>query len=432
MMLAFLIATMVLLIFLGMEIAWAIGVACLAYLVVSASLGIELPYVLIAVQMLDGVDSFSLLAIPLFMFAGELMGETGMTRRLVRMATAFIGHIRGGLANVGVTTNFALAGISGSAIADAAATGTVLLPEMKKKGYPPTFSAAVIAASSTVGPIIPPSISFVLLGSIVNLSVGQLFLAGVVPGVMMSAAMFALTYVIARRRGFPVEDRASWRERIAALFAAALPLLAPLIIVRSITIGLATPTEAAAILVVYVMFLGVVAFRTIGPLGIVHCAARAALITSIIMLTVGTAQMFSWLSVYERFGEILTAAMLAISTDLNVLLLLLNVLLLLLGTFMEPLPLMLVMAPVIFPLFTSLGYDPITLGVVFVINVVLGLITPPVGLILSVVGVIGRIDPMAIFRDLVPYKIVLLLVLLAITYYPPLTLWLPRLLMPGT
>jgi tripartite ATP-independent transporter DctM subunit len=432
MMLAFLIATMVLLIFLGMEIAWAIGVACLAYLVVSAMLGVELPYVLIAVQMLDGVDSFSLLAIPLFMFAGELMGETGMTRRLVRMATAFIGHIRGGLANVGVTTNFALAGISGSAIADAAATGTVLLPEMKKKGYPPTFSAAVIAASSTVGPIIPPSISFVLLGSIVNLSVGQLFLAGVVPGVMMSAAMFALTYAIARRRGFPVEDRASWRERLAALFAAVLPLLAPLIIVRSITIGLATPTEAAAILVVYVMFLGVVAFRTIGPMGIVHCAARAALITSIIMLTVGTAQMFSWLSVYERFGEILTAAMLAISTDLNVLLLLLNVLLLLLGTFMEPLPLMLVMAPVIFPLFTSLGYDPITLGVVFVINVVLGLITPPVGLILSVVGVIGRIDPMAIFRDLVPYKIVLLLVLLAITYYPPLTLWLPRLLMPGT
>jgi tripartite ATP-independent transporter DctM subunit len=427
MMLVFLITTMITLIFLGMEISWAIGVACLAYLVVSAMMGVDLPFVLIAVQMLDGVDTYSLLAIPLFMFAGELMSETGVTNRLVRLASAFIGHIRGGLANVGVTTNFFLAGISGSAIADAAATGRVLLPEMEKKGYPPKFSAAVIAASSTVGPIIPPSISFVLLGSIMNLSVGQLFLAGVVPGIMMSLSMFVLTWWIARRKGLPVEARADWNERIAALLAAALPLLAPIIIVRSITIGLATPTEAAAILVLYVMALGLFAFRTIGPMGVVHCAARAALITSIIMVTVGTAQMFSWLSVYERFGEIMTAAMLGISRDLDVLLILLNIVLLVLGTFMEPLPLMLVMAPVIFPLFTSLGYDPIQLGVVFVVNSILGLITPPVGLILSVVGVVGRIDPLKFFGDLVPYLAVLFVVLMAITYVPALTLWLPRL-----
>jgi tripartite ATP-independent transporter DctM subunit len=427
MMLVFLITTMIALIFLGMEISWAIGVACLAYLVVSSFGGNEIPFVLIAVQMMDGVDSFSLLAIPLFMFAGELMSETGVTNRLVRLASALIGHIRGGLANVGVTTNFFLAGISGSAIADAAATGRVLLPEMEKKGYPPRFSAAVIAASSTVGPIIPPSISFVLLGSIMNLSVGQLFLAGVIPGTLMSLSMFVLTWWLAKRQGLPVEPKADWRERIAALLAAVLPLLAPLIIVRSITIGLATPTEAAAILVVYVIFLGVVAYRTIGVMGVLHCAARAALVTSIIMITVGTAQMFSWLSVFERFGEIMTGAMLGISGDLDVLLIMLNIVLLILGTFMEPLPLMLVMAPVIFPLFTSLGYDPIQLGVVFVINSIIGLITPPVGLILSVVGVVGRIDPLKFFGDLVPYLMVLFAVLLAITYVPALTLWLPRL-----
>jgi tripartite ATP-independent transporter DctM subunit len=431
MMLLLLIGVLLLLIFLGMEIPWAIGVACFVYLIVSAMMGIDIPFVLIAVQMLAGVDSFSLLAIPLFMFAAELMSESGVTRRLVRMAQAFIGHIRGGLANVAVVTNFFLAGISGSAIADAAATGRVLLPEMQKKNYPLPYAAAVVCASSTVGPIIPPSIAFVLLGSIVNLSVGQLFLAGVLPGVLMSSSMFLLTWWIARQRNFPVEAVVPWRERLAALFAAALPLAAPIIIVRSITVGIATPTEAAAILCVYVILIAVVAFRSIGFIGIAHCAGRAAMITAVIMVTVGTAQMFSWLSVYEQFGEMLTTAMLAISGDVNVLLLMLIVILLILGTFMEPLPLMLVMAPVVFPVFMSLGMDPIHLGAVFVITTVLGLITPPVGLVLSVVGVIAQMDPMRIVRELLPYLGVLLLVLMAIAFFPPLTLWLPRLFWPA-
>jgi len=431
MLLLALMATLVIFIFLGMEIAWAIGAACLVYLVLSEMTGGNVAFVLFAVQILDGIDSFSLLAIPLFIFAGELMSETGVTHRLVRFASAFVGHIRGGLANVGVTSNFIMAGISGSAIADAAATGTVLIPRMKEKGYPLPFSCAVIASSSTVGPIIPPSISFVLLGAIVNLSVGQLFLAGVVPGILMSVSMFVLTYFIARHRNYPVETPYSWAERLDAVVKAALPLAAPLIVVRAMTIGLATPTEAAAILVLYVIVLGLFVYRTMGVRSLLDCAARAALVSSIIMLTVGTAQMFSWLSVYERFGEILTAAMLAISTNVNVLLFLTNVILLVLGTFMEPLPLMLVLCPIIFPMFESMGVSPIQLGVVVVINVILGLITPPVGLILNVVGVIARLDPMEIFWDVLPYMAVLILVLMLVTYVPAISLWLPSLFFPG-
>lgn len=428
MLLALLITLLFVFICLGMEIAWAIGASALGYIIASYLLyDFGPPMVTLPLYFLDGVDSFSLLAIPLFIFAGELMSETGVTLRLVRVAAAFVGHIRGGLANVAVVSNFIMAGISGSAIADAAATGTVLIPQMVRRGYPVRFACAVISASSTVGPIIPPSVSFVLIAAIVNLSVGQLFLAGVVPGVLMSLSMFVVTYFISRRRGFPVEIRASWNERLAAVFSAALPLAAPLLIVRVMTSGIATPTEAAAVLVLYIILIAMVVFRSIGFIGLLHCASRAAMVSAIIMLTVGTAQIFSALTVTEQFGAILTQAMLAISGNLYVLLLIFNVLLLVLGTFMEPLPLMLVLGPIVFPMFQALGVDPIHLAVIMVINVVLGLLTPPVGLILSVVGVIGRIDPMEIFKELWPYMAVLVFVLLLVTYVPALSLWLPRL-----
>jgi tripartite ATP-independent transporter DctM subunit len=420
---------LVVFIMLGMEVAWAIGFACLSYLILSDLLYDEANFVLFPHQVFDGIDTFSLLAIPLFLFAGELMTEAGVTHRLVRVASAFVGHIRGGLANVGVVSNFGMAGISGSAIADAAATGTVLIPQMRQKGYPVGFSCAVIAAASTVGPIVPPSIAFVLIGSILNLSVGKLFLAGILPGTLMSVAMFALTWWIARRRGYPVEIRAGWSERRAAILAALLPLAAPLVVVRSMAAGIATPTEAAAILVGYVALLGLLVFRTLSVRTLLDCAARAALVSAIIMLTVGMAQMFSALSVLERFGELVTGGMLAISSNVNVLLLLFNVMLLVLGTFMEPLPLMLVLGPIVFPLFQDLGVDPIHLAVVFVVNVILGLVTPPVGLILNVVGLIARIDPMAVFRDMLPYLAVLFAVLLLITYVPAISLWLPSLFM---
>jgi tripartite ATP-independent transporter DctM subunit len=246
----------------------------------------------------------------------------------------------------------------------------------------------------------------------------------------MFLSMFGLTWWIARRRGLPREVKASTQDRLSALWGALLPLAAPLLVIRSMVIGIATPTEAAAILVLYVLILGTVIYGTLTPAKVLACAAQASLVTAIVMLTVGTSQMFTWLSVQEQFGEALTGGMLSITDNVFVLLLMTNIILLVLGTFMEPLPLMLVLAPILFPMFTEMGVDAIHLGVVMTINLILGLLTPPVGLILSVVCVIGRVDIMDVFHDALPYMAMLTAVLLLVTYVPATVTWLPNLLLP--
>lgn len=411
---------------LGMEIAWAIGLACFGYLTLSQFSDSATPMVLFAQQMTIGVDSFILLAIPLFIFAGELMNVTGVTRRIVSFAASLVGHKNGGLANVGVTANFIMSGCSGSALADAAATGTVLLPEMKKRGFKPAFSSAVIASAATVGPIVPPSISFVLLGAIVNISVGQLFLGGIVPGIIMFIAMFAVTWWISKKRNYPREVRASGQERWVAFVSGISALIAPGIIVSSIIFGIATPTESAAIAVFYVLFLGLFVYRTLSIRQLIHAAGSAAIATSVIMLTVATSKIFAWLAVKENLGVILTDAMLAISGELWALLLMINLLLLVLGMIMEILPIMLILAPVLFPLLTGLGVDPVHFGVVMVLNLMIGMITPPIGLNLFVISTIGGVGVIEIFKEAIPYFIVLVGVLLLITYVPELTLLLPQ------
>lgn len=411
----------------GMEIAWAIGLAGFAYLTLSQFTDSATPMVLFAQQMTSGVNSYVLLAIPLFIFAGELMNITGVTQRIVGLAAAMVGHRNGGLANVGVTTNFIMSGCSGSALADAAATGTVLLPEMKKRGYRPAFSSAVIASAATVGPIVPPSISFVLLGAIVNVSVGQLFLGGVIPGTLMFIAMFIITWWICKSRGYPTEVRATTSERLNALAGGVSALIAPIIIVGAIIFGIATPTESAAVAVFYVLFLGFAVYRNLTIRQVINCAASAAIATSVIMLTVATSKIFAWLAVKENLGVHLTNGMLALSEEIWALLLMINFLLLILGMIMEILPIMLVLAPVLFPLMTGLGVDEVHLGVMMVLNLMIGMITPPIGLNLFVISSIGGESVIDIFKEAVPYFMVLVVVLLIITFFPALTLYLPTL-----
>ncbi len=412
---------------LGMEIAWAIGLAAFGYLTLSQFTDNATPMVLFAQQMTSGVNSFVLLAIPLFIFAGELMNVTGVTRRIVNFAASLVGHMNGGLANVGVTANFIMSGCSGSALADAAATGTVLLPEMKKRGFKPAFSSAVIASAATVGPIVPPSISFVLLGAIVNISVGQLFLGGVVPGALMFIAMFGVTWWICRRRKYPLEQRATGRERGIALFEGISALIAPIIIVGAIIFGVATPTESAAVAAFYVLFLGLFVYRNLSFMQILHAASHAAVATSVIMLTVATSKIFAWLAVKENLGLYLTNGMLWISEELWVLLLLINVMLLILGMIMEILPIMLILAPVLFPLLTGLGINEVHFGVVMVLNLMIGMITPPIGLNLFIISSIGGVGVIEIFKEAIPYFLILVCVLLIITCFPQITLFLPSL-----
>jgi tripartite ATP-independent transporter DctM subunit len=430
MMLAAMLVVLLIFTLLGMEIAWAIALSCFAYIALSQLTDNPTSFVLFAQQMTVGLDSFVLVSVPLFIFAGELMNVCGVTQRLVRVAAVIVGHIHGGLANVGVVANFLISGISGSAVADAAATGTVLVPEMKRRRFPEDFACAVIACASTVGPIIPPSIVFLLLASIVNISVGQLFLAGVIPGVLMSGAMFVVTWHLCKKRNYPREPKATPRERLRAVRDGLLPLLAPALIVGSIVAGIATPTESAAIAVGYTLFLGLAVYRNTTVQAVIHAAGTAAIGSALVMLTVASSQIFAWLAVQERLGELLTTSMLAVSTNVYVVLALVNLLMLVLGMFMELVPVIFILAPIVFPWLAGMGVNEVQFGVVMTLNLMIGMITPPIGLNLMVLSAITGVEVMRIFRACLPYVWALLAVLLAITYIPALTLFVPQLFYP--
>lgn len=431
MMLALMVVVLLLFTLLGMEIAWAIALACFFYIGLSQFTDNPTSFALFAQQMTVGLDSFVLVSIPLFIFAGELMNLSGVTQRLVRFAAVMVGHFHGGLANVGVVSNFLISGISGSSVADAAATGTVLVPEMKRRGFPEEFACAVIACASTVGPIIPPSIVFLLLASIVNLSVGQLFLAGVVPGVLMSSAMFIVTWYLCRKRDYPREPKAAPAQRVGALREAVLPLIAPAVIVGSIVGGIATPTESAAIAVGYTLALGMLVYRNTSFRALMQAAGTAAVGSALVMLTVAASQIFAWLAVQERLGEFLTQSILAVSDNVYVILALINVLMLVLGMFMELVPIIFILAPIVFPWLAAMGVSEIQFGVVMTLNLMIGQITPPIGLNLMVLSAITGADVWRITRAAFPYVWALLAVLLLITYIPAFTTFLPNLFYPA-
>ena len=417
------------LILLGLDIAYAIGLAALAFIGLSQFEARPINPVLFVKAITDGVDSFALLAIPMFVFAGELMTKAGVTRRLIALASCLVIHKPGGMAKVGITSNLFMAGISGSAVADAAATGSILVPEMKRRGIAARQAAGVIAASATMAPIIPPSIMFILLGSIASISVGELFVAGVIPGLLIYVALILTSGWVARRQGLPLEPRMSGAERMAALKGGLLPLGAPLIIIMTKILGIATPTESAAVVVLYTIILGTVVYRDLTWEGFLSASISAAMTTAVIMLTVAFSQIFGQIAVLAGLGRMVNETLLSLSQNPFVLFIIINITLLLLGTFLDPLPIMLILAPILFPLMTSLGVDPVHLGLVMVFNLVLGMVTPPVGITLFVMARIGGVGVLDVFRGGLPYFAVLFAVLILLTYVPQISLFLPTLLM---
>lgn len=380
-------------------------------------------------KMAGGAQSFPLLAIPFFVLAGELMNTGGITDRLVRFANVLVGRFTGGMGHVVVVSNIVMAGMSGSAAADAAGTGAVLVPAMMKRGYSAAFSAAIVAAAATIGPVIPPSIPMVLFGAVAEVSTSRLLIGGVVPGLLMGLYLMAANYWVAKKRGYPREPAPTWSQVGWAAVQAIPALVMPVLIIGGIVLGAFTPTEAAAVAVVYAILLGVFFYHELTLVALWHVAQRSAVMIGAVMFLVGATNILADVITREQLDDQLVAFFVGVSTNPLVILFMVNVLLLILGIPLEPIPVMLIFIPVLMPLMTTIGVDPVHFGVVMVLNLMIGLITPPVGMVMFVMLAMAKCSMAEFTKELVPFFIALLCVLFLITYIPSLVLWLPNTLL---
>jgi tripartite ATP-independent transporter DctM subunit len=426
-MMGWLFVLMLVLFALGTPIAWSMAFAAAVYMF----FGPHIPLHGMVQRLIGGIDTFPLLAIPFFIMAGNLMNTGGITTRLVNFAKALVGHITGGLAHVVVVANMIMAGMSGSGVADAAGTGSVLIPAMKEARYGTAFAAAIVGAASTIGPIIPPSIPFVIYGSIANASIGRLLLAGAIPGVLMGITLMIFIAVIARRRGYPREERATWAQLCRATLHAIPPLGMPLIILGGIIGGVMTPTEAAVAGAVYAFVLGFFVYGEIHLPDLPRIIVDSALSTAAIAIIISAAQPFGWVLTIEQAPDKLLGIFHELQLAPWMLYLLLNIIFLIIGCFMEGIAVLVMAIPVLMPIIQQAGIDPVHFGVVFTVNSMIGTITPPVGMIMYVVCALGKIGIGEFTREVWPFLIALTLALVLITYVPWLSMWLPNLLLPA-
>jgi tripartite ATP-independent transporter DctM subunit len=429
MMLFLLFFLMILLIFLGMDIGFSMGIAALTYIFLSQFIGFPIKFTVLPVQMVDGVNAFSLVAVPLFILAGGIMDHGGITTRLVRFASSLVGGLRGGLGHTSIVVNIIMAGMSGSAVADCAATGSILIPAMKEEKYSSGFAGAVIASASTIGPIIPPSIPLVIIGSIAGVSVGKLFFGGVIPGLMMGGALMVYVALYAKKAALPKKRRASFKELMTSCKEAILPLGMPIVILGGILSGMATPTEAAVLGVLYSLFITLFVYKSIKVRDLSDIFVNAGVSSMAVLFTVSTGVLFGWVATAEHLGPRLLNLMLSISHDRFAILFMINILLLILGMIMESIPIILLLTPILFPIIGKLGIDPVHFGVMMCLNLMIGLLTPPIGLNLFISSAIAKVPVDEIVKSVWPMIIFLILVLFLITIFPPLVTWVPNLLM---
>ena len=408
----------------GMPVGFAMGVTSLVVLVFDRGV-LDIPFGIAAQRIMYGVNSFPLLAIPFFLLVGRLMNTAGVTDRIFNFCNALIGHIRGGLGHVNILASMIFAGMSGSAVSDAVGLGQMEIKAMKDAGYSSEFSAAVTAASATIGPIVPPSIPMVLFGVLGNVSVGALFIGGVVPGVLMGLFMMATVTVIAKKRGYPLRKRSTIPEILRSSAKAFFPLLTPAILIGGIWAGIFTPTEAAAVAVAYSLFLGMVLYREIRFGSLIRVLREALDDAAIILFIISAASLYGWLLARYRIPTTLAETLLSITRDPLYILIIINLFLLLVGFFMESLAAINILTPILMPLVTKVGIHPVHFGVVMVLNLMIGLITPPVGMVLYATQRVAGIPFEKLQRSVMIFFIPLLLVLAMITVFPGLTTWLP-------
>jgi len=448
----------------GLPVALAMAAASLIYVMATGTVP---DYVFIH-RMVGGLDSFPLLAVPFFILAGNLMNTAGITNQIYNFALALVGWMKGGLGHVNIVGSMIFSGMSGTAIADAAGLGTIEIKAMNDHGYPIEFSVGVTAASATLGPIIPPSLPFVIYGMMANVSIGQLFLGGVIPGIVMSIFMMLTVAYYAHKRGYGSDTPFSWLKLSKATleivvvlafpmaiwlltladvsvnwavgisfgallaldwvfkFSAVMALMAPVILIGGMTMGWFTPTEAAVAAVVWALFLGLVRYRSLSWRMLVKASMDTIETTSTVLLIVAAASIFSWLLTVTHVAEAIGNAVLMLTDKAWVFLLLANLLMLFVGCFLETTAAILILVPILMPIVLKLGIDPVHFGLIMVLNLMIGLLHPPLGMVLFVLARVAKLSVERTTIAILPWLVPLLVSLVLITYIPEITLWLPR------
>ena len=423
---AILFGTFGVLVVLRVPVAFALGLACVPVFFLSNRLSPSLLFD----QMFGSYNSFVLLAVPFFLLAANLMNSAGITQRLVDLSKALVGHLPGGLGHINVVVSMLFAGISGSSTADAAGIGSLLIPQMKKQGYDASFSVAITACSSVMGVIIPPSILMVVWGGLMSVSIGGLFLAGVLPGILIAGSMMLAVYLYAIRRGYPVYARSTLPELGRAVFAAVLPLMTPLIIVGGIVGGVFTPTEASVVAVLYALAIGLFVYRTVTLKTLPKVLYESARFAAISLFCIGTASAFGWILAFFQIPKALVEVMAAWGTGPVETGLMVAAAFLIVGMFIDAIPAIIILGTVLFPVAQAAGMHPIHFAIIGVVSLAFGLVTPPYGLCLLITASIGEIRLVQALKDVGIILIPMLAVLLFVILFPEAILALPRWVMP--
>lgn len=391
--------------------------------------GMERDVSLLFRNIYNGIDSFPLMAIPFFMLAGELMNRGGITLNLVQFSQSFIGHVRGGLAHVNILSSMLFAGLSGSAVADTSAIGSMMIPAMEKNGYSRKFAAAITAASSVIGPIIPPSGIMIIYAYTMEVSVAALFAAGIVPGILVGVSLMIMVALMAKKYDFPIAGpKSTWSERGKATKSAILPLFAPVIILGGIIGGIFTPTEASAVATFYALIISVWVMKTVKLSDLPDIFIKGAQASAVVLLLVGSAIAFKTVVSLSHSAEMLADWVLAVSDNPLILLFLINILLFIVGMFLDAGPAIIILGPILGPIFINLGIDPVHFAIIMSVNLTVGLATPPMGLVLFVASSVSGERIESISKAILPFLAVEVVVIFLITFFPSLSMTVPRML----
>ncbi|GEN46635.1 TRAP transporter large permease [Alkalibacillus haloalkaliphilus] len=411
------------LLFIGMPVGFTLLVVTFIYFITN-ELGL---LTFSSARLITSIDVFSLLAVPFFILTGTLMNSSGITQRIFDFARTIVGHFKGGLGHVNISASLLFSGMSGSALADAGGLGQLEIKSMRDAKYDDDYAGGLTAASAIIGPILPPSIPLIIYGVVSEQSIARLFLAGLVPGILMAATLMVVAYIFAKKRDFPKEEKATFKQRAYAFYRAIWALLTPILIIGGIFSGQFTPTEAAVMATLYAMFLGFFVYRELTFKKFYDNVVYSLKLTGVAVLMIMAVEFFGQMIAYERIAVSIADFFLNVTENPILLLLMINVLLIFLGIFIESLALLILLIPILVPVVTAVGVDPVHFGIIVILNLMIGILTPPMGMAIFVVSKVGDIPVHVITRGVLPFLIPLLITLVLITIFPEIVLFLPDL-----